>query len=189
MNRRRWLVGPLHQVKLQNLRTVGIPYFYKLYRIWPDAIALRVLPGTGLLARRRATHFDSTPTCDLAKGYIRRRTRLRLKYCNDTGPRPRRIKRRATQFVLAVASVPTARRLELDGEFCFHFYRFSIHDGPLVLTLGHRRAGGEVLLHAPRRVGTFGAVLTSSLNPEDVASACLHCARDLAERRFRRETR
>ena len=33
MNRRRWLVGPLRQVKLQNLRTVGIPCLYKSYKI------------------------------------------------------------------------------------------------------------------------------------------------------------
>lgn len=33
MNRRRWLVCPLRQVKLQNLRTVGIPCLYKSYKL------------------------------------------------------------------------------------------------------------------------------------------------------------
>jgi len=33
VNRRRWLVGPLRQVKLRNLRTIGIPCLYKSYKI------------------------------------------------------------------------------------------------------------------------------------------------------------
>jgi len=33
VNRRRWLVSPLRQVKLQNLRTVGIPCLYKSYKL------------------------------------------------------------------------------------------------------------------------------------------------------------
>jgi len=70
VNRRRWLVCPLRQVNPLNLRTVGIPYLYKLYKFRQThlrcvsfrAPAYRPVDGKSLFGEDPDVRFSGCPS-------------------------------------------------------------------------------------------------------------------------------
>jgi len=73
-------------VKLQNLRAIGIPCLYKSYKIPQPQLRRVSFPAPAYRPVEGNWFFGCTPTCDLAKGYVRRRTRLELTCCMMQGP-------------------------------------------------------------------------------------------------------
>jgi hypothetical protein len=94
VHRRRWLVCPLRQVNLQNLRTVGIPCLYKSYKIQQPHL--------------RCVSFRA-PVDRPVEGQLTlpRDADMRFSGCPQIGAK-------ATSFVSARRGIVTRPELELD---------------------------------------------------------------------------
>ena len=126
---------PLRQVKLQNLRTIGIPCLYKSYKIPQTRLRCVPFPAPAYRPVEGNSLFGWISMYDLADGVCPSADKTRVHMLHDAGPGPQEPRREHPNSLLAFCLCSSRRRLELDGDFCFHLDGLSIHYCRFVLAL------------------------------------------------------